>query len=364
MLIVFLLILSSMAMSAGYDSVFALQGLAEGDGDRSYVERFENEISSLYEKNSPAVVRIESCSGQTSPNEKKCSRLGSGFVVDSRGYIITTADVAQEAGELKIFLDDDSCYNGELVGLDKKFNVALLKIDPAAGLPVVELGSAEGVLPGKTVVSINNPYGLTNSVSIGFISGKCRGGFKTGKMENYLQTTIALNPGDIGSPLFSHDGKVIGIMTAVLVDDNSEFKSRHNFFQPLGISFAIPIDLIRNNIEEMIRTGKINHVWLGIEVQNITRDDVVRLNLTDFKKGILVTHVFPNGPAYIAGVTTGDIITGFGTNGISNVADLQMAIAQTNIDEEKNLVIIRENRKITVPVKAKKMPKTILDEKY
>lgn len=360
----FSLLLSSILFFTGINFCCAMENHSGNEDNSSWIDRLEDVLSSIYSKNSPAVVRIESCSKSTVTDldGKRCTRLGSGFIVDPKGYIITTADVTQEAEKIKIFLYDDTCYTGKIKGIDEKLNISLIKID-AENLPVVEFGSSMDMCPGKTVVSINNPYGLTNSMSIGFISGKCRGGFKTGQVENYIQTTIPLNPGDIGSPLFNHDGEVIGIMTAVLVDDNSDFKQKHNFFQPLGISFAIPIDFIRDNIPDFIRSGRINHGWLGVEVQNISTEEASRMKLTDFKNGILVNHVFPKGPAYTAGVTAGDIITRFGPYEIFDITDLQIAIAQTNIDEEKKLIIIRKNKEYTITIKIEKMPETIDEEK-
>ncbi|MEW6535116.1 MAG: trypsin-like peptidase domain-containing protein [Candidatus Auribacterota bacterium] len=328
------------------------------------LSEFESKVSAIYTTNYPCVVRIATSQSED-PNVQGCNRFGTGFIINEGGYVLTLADLVCDTVNTLVIMPDDWQYHARIVAIDRKLNIAILKI-PAEGLPVVNFGSAETLNPGQLVISITNPYGLTNSLAVGFVSGLHRSGFRTGQIENFIQTTIPLNPGDSGSPLFNCKGEVIGIMTAVLVDDAANPDNPDQMFQPSDISFAIPSDIIKNNISSMIQHGKIKHSWIGLEVQNLMTEDFLKYGITekDMHHGILVTHVFPESPAHKGGILTGDMILAVDEKPIDCVSDLQMIILQTTLDSDIKVTVLRDNQKLVLSLRTEEMPETILQENH
>lgn len=328
------------------------------------VGELERILSELYKKNAPAVVRIISCAEEESPDKTSCSKIGTGFIVDSSGYILTTADLICDAKKMKVILDDDREYWATLVAFDTNLNVAILKV-AKKGLAVVTIGSSGDMRPGLIVMSITNPYGLTGSLAVGYISGRYRSGFNPNQVESFIQTNIPLNPGDTGSPLFNCQGEVVGIMTAVLVDDIHPPHDVPQQFHPSGISFAIPIDLIKNSIPAMIKDGYVIHCWIGIEIQDLMREDFVKNGIDEAadQHGVLITQVFPNSPALKAGLQQGDIIQQVSGEPVTRIADFRRNIIKTGIDKVIEITIMRGNEKATFTVETKRMPDQLLNEK-
>ncbi len=330
---------------------------------KAFIMEFEQTIKEIYKKNSPAIVRISSCP-ETEDKNGSCSKIGTGFIIRPDGYILTTADLICNADSIEVIFSDDWKYMAKLIAMDMKLNIALIKI-AKKGLPVVTIGVSDGIVPGMFVLNIANPYGLANSLAIGYISGRYRSGFMTGQVENYLQTTIPLNPGDSGSPLFNCRGEVIGIMSAVLVDDMNSSTNEPQLFQPSGISFAIPIDIIKDNIPDMIKEGRLPRCWVGFEVQSLMREDFIRAGIykAEDQHGILITKIFPDSPAIRAGLKAGDIIQKVDQRDVLHLSDLQMYIIKTGVDKIIEFTIIRGNMRFNVPVQTEEMPDFILNKK-
>jgi len=318
------------------------------------------DISDLYRKAFPAVVRIES-SQRRLPSDNDDMKFATGFIFDANGYILTTADIVCGAKNIHIITPDNWRYSAKIVAQDKKLNIAILKI-PKKGLHTLPLGDSINIVPGTKVISITNPYGLTNTLAVGYVSGKYRSGFSKGRIENYIQTNLPLNPGDCGSPLLTCDGKVVGIMTAALIDDIPQ-DSTSQWMQPKGISFAIPIDFVKRNIPIMIRSGRMNHLWVGIEVQNISRNNLMAEN-NNIQSGILILNIFPDSPADKADLRRGDIIVNAGSTAINDICDFQAVISQTGVDKQIEITIIRDGEEIIIPIKAAIMPKNLINNKF
>ncbi len=310
-------------------------------------------ISDIYRQASAAVVRIES-NRKVSASDHECMKFATGFIFDLDGYILTTADIVCDAENIHVVTSDNWRYPAKVVARDKKLNIAILKI-PKKKFRTLVLGSSENVVPGTKVISITNPYGLTNTLAVGYVSGRYRSGFSKDCIENYIQTNLPLNPGDSGSPLMTYDGKVVGVMTAALVDD---IPQGSKWIQPKGISFAIPIDFVKRNIPIMIRNGRANHLWIGLEVQNITRSCPAD---GDVRSGILVLSVFPNSPASKAGLRQGDLIIKASSTPIDDVYDFQSVVSIEGVDKRIEITIIRDGKELIVPVKATNMPENLID---
>ncbi|WP_051229107.1 DegQ family serine endoprotease [Paludibacterium yongneupense] len=239
--------------------------------------------------------------------------FGSGFILSQDGYILTNAHVVSSSSQIKVMLTDKREMNARLVGLDKRTDVALLKVD-GANLPVVKIGSPGQLKVGEWVAAIGAPFGFENSVTAGIVSAKGR----SLPDENYvpfIQTDVAINPGNSGGPLFNLKGEVVGI--------NSQIYSRSGGF--MGISFAIPIDLAINVADQIKAKGKVSRGQLGVNIQELTQELAQSFGLGE-ARGALVVRVEPNGPAARAGLEPGDIILRLNDRKVEGSKDLPMMV--------------------------------------
>ncbi len=363
---------SYVAMIVGISVILFSVNLYAQDNDSQpdMLRLLETRMAQLYASAAQSVVRIilyphNNHGGdyvKTAPVAMD-DRIATGFMVNSDGYIVTTAEISAQTGAVAVRTGDDRQYTAEVIAVDEKLDISLLKIDKA-GLPALKLGSACSTKPGHLVMSISNPYGLTNSMSWGFVNSRRRTGLRPGCVENYIQTTLPMNPGDSGSPLINTSGEVIGIMIAALVDDFPLHKQFDTPIQAQGISFALPIDLIKKHIPYMIQHGKAKHSWLGIEIKNATQNDLQRLLADDNSSvyGIVITHVFPDSPAAKAGLIEDDLVTAVGDTEITKVSDLQFLISTFPVDSEIQISIIRNSKPATVTVTTGEMPENILND--
>ncbi len=240
--------------------------------------------------------------GDGFPSDKDTSSLGSGFIVSKDGYVVTNYHVIAEADEIIVKLSDRRELSAKLVGSDKRSDVALLKIE-AENLPVLETGSSENLKVGEWVVAIGSPFGFDHSVTAGIVSAKGR----SLPSENYvpfIQTDVAINPGNSGGPLFNLKGQVVGI--------NSQIFSRTGGF--MGVSFAIPVDVAKRVIEQLKDNGKVSRGWLGVYIQEVTRELALSFGLKS-PRGALIVEVIKDGPA-MGVLKQGDIVLEF--NGQQN----------------------------------------------
>ncbi|HFE38817.1 MAG TPA: DegQ family serine endoprotease [Gammaproteobacteria bacterium] len=276
--------------------------------------------------------------------ERKAESLGSGFVISADGYILTNNHVVDGADKIIVRLSDRRELDAELIGRDERSDLALLKID-APDLQVVRMGSSEKLKPGEWVLAIGSPFGFDYSVTAGIVSAKGRSLPK----ENYvpfIQTDVAINPGNSGGPLFNLDGEVIGI--------NSQIYSRTGGY--MGVSFAIPIDVAMNVVEQLKKDGHVVRGWLGVLIQDVTRDLAESFNM-DKPHGALVARVLPDSPAEDAGFQVGDVVVNFNGKYVDHSSDLPPIVGITPIDKKVPVEIIRKGKAETISVVIGELPK-------
>lgn len=267
--------------------------------------------------------------------------LGSGFIIDAEnGYIVTNNHVIRDADEVKVTLYDDQTIDAEIVGVDDKTDIALLKVDPKkADLKTVSFGTSDILRVGDWVLAIGNPFGLGGTVTAGIISARQRD-IQSGPYDDYLQTDASINRGNSGGPMFNLKGEVIGINTAIFSPTGGS----------VGIGFAIPSDLAKPVINQLIKYGRTRRGWLGVRVQTVTEDIAQSLDLPT-EHGALVASITPEGPAEIAGLQHGDVITEFNGQKIDSMRSLPRIVAEANIGEEADLKFWREGQEKTAKVK-------------
>ncbi|NOS74473.1 MAG: DegQ family serine endoprotease [Methyloglobulus sp.] len=269
--------------------------------------------------------------------------LGSGFIISQDGYILTNHHVVKDADEIVVKFSDRRELVAKLIGSDARTDIALLKVQ-AADLPVVSIGSPNDLKVGEWVLAIGSPFGFEQSVTAGIVSAKGRS-LPGGNYVPFIQTDVAINPGNSGGPLFNMDGKVVGI--------NSQIYSRTGGF--MGLSFAIPMDVVMNVVQQIKTGGKAAHGWLGVQIQDVTRQLAESFGMKK-PQGALVSKVMPSSPAEKAGLQIGDIITEFNGKPIESSADLPPMVGMTPINEEGKLTIIRQGDTETIAFKVGLLP--------
>jgi serine protease Do len=277
--------------------------------------------------------------GGSSPFGQRRS-LGSGFIISADGYILTNNHVVEDADEIVVRMNDRRELVATVVGADPRSDLALLKVN-AANLPVVKLGHSNNLKPGEWVLAIGSPFGFDYSVTAGIISAIGRS-LPTENNENYvpfIQTDVAINPGNSGGPLFNLDGEVVGI--------NSQIYTRSGGF--MGVSFAIPVDVALDVVDQIKAHGKVSRGWLGVVIQEVNRDLAESFGL-DKPSGALVAKVMENGPAAKAGLHEGDIILEFNGQHVDLSADLPHFVGRAHPGSEAQLVIMRSGKRETLNI--------------
>jgi serine protease Do len=275
------------------------------------------------------------------PRETKS--LGSGFIISRDGYVLTNHHVVKDADKIVVKLTDRREFEAKLIGSDQRTDVALLKVN-ASNLPVVEIGSTKHLKVGEWVLAIGSPFGLDYSVTAGIISALGRS-LPGDNYVPFIQTDVAINPGNSGGPLFDMDGKVIGI--------NSQIYSRSGGY--MGLSFAIPMDIVMNVVGQLKEHGKVARGWLGVQIQDVTRELAESFSMKR-PYGALVSRVVPDSPAEKAGLQIGDIIIEFNDEEIETSAELPPVVGMTPINENVRVKIIRQGAKKTINVKIGLLP--------
>jgi serine protease Do len=274
---------------------------------------------------------------------REASSLGSGFIISKDGYLLTNHHVVNNASEIIVKLKDRRELVAKLIGSDESTDVALLKVD-AKDLPVFEIGSPDQLQVGEWVLAIGTPFGFDQSVTAGIVSAKGRS-LPDGNYVPFIQTDVAINPGNSGGPLINMQGKVVGI--------NSQIYSRSGGY--MGLSFAIPIDVAMNVVEQIKSKGKVSRGWLGVQIQDVTRQLAESFNM-DRPHGALVAKVIPGGPAEKAGLQIGDIIVEFNGQVIETSGELPPRVGVFPIDEKAKVKIIRQGEKQEISVKIGLLP--------
>lgn len=271
--------------------------------------------------------------------------MGSGFILSQDGYVLTNNHVVEGADKVTVRLSDRRELDAKVVGSDAQYDIALLKVD-ATGLPAVRVGDSKKVKAGQWVVAIGSPFGFDHSVTAGIISavGRQFGG-RDQQYVPFIQTDVAINRGNSGGPLFNLDGEVIGI--------NSQIFSNTGGF--MGVSFAIPIDIAMNAVDQLKKSGRVSRGMIGVQIQNVDREQARALGLKQIG-GALVNQVTPGSAAEKAGVQVGDVITGFGGREISLSVDLPPLVGATPPGTRVDLTLWRDGRSLTVPVTVGELP--------
>ena len=221
--------------------------------------------------------------------------LGSGFIINRDGYILTNDHVVEDASRIVVTLKDGHEYKARVVGRDSKTDIALLKIDAPYALPIVPLGNSDAVRVGEWVMAIGNPFGFDHSVTAGIVSAKGR--FIPGSYDEYIQTDASINPGNSGGPLIGLGGEVVGVNAAIFTRTGSS----------MGIGFAIPVNLVKAELPQLLTLGHVQRGWLGVYIEPVTEDAATAAGL-DVPHGAMVSEVIDNSPAKAAGLRHGDII--------------------------------------------------------
>ncbi len=265
--------------------------------------------------------------------------VGSGFVVDESGIVITNNHVIDGADDIQITFQDGSKLKAELVGRDTKVDVAVLKVKPTKPLKPVKFGDSDKMRIGDWVLAIGSPFGLGETVTLGIISAKNRD-IHSGPYDNYLQTDASINRGNSGGPLFNMNGEVIGINTAIISPSGTS----------AGIGFAIPANTAAAVVDQLRQFGETRRGWLGVRIQEVTDDIAESVGMKE-PKGTLVAGVTEKGPADAAGIMTGDIIVKFDGHDVPSVHELPRMVADTSISKEVDVVVLRKGKEVMVKVK-------------
>lgn len=315
-------------------------------------------FSELAKAVSPSVVNISSLrtvrnSGvfeDSSPDQFEFRRkwseqsLGSGVIFAPDGYIITNNHVIADADEIRITLYDKRVFKGTVVGADPKTDLAIIKI-PATSLPAVRWGDSDKLEVGEFVLAIGNPYMLGHTVTMGIISAVGRANVGIADYEDFIQTDAAINPGNSGGPLVNVKGEVIGINTAIF--------SKNGGYQ--GIGFAVPSNMVLAIKDQLISTGRVVRGWLGVNVQELTPDMGTKFGLAS-PTGALVSDIMKDGPAYMAGIKRGDVITEFGNKPIVDPSVLKNVVAGIKPGSDVPATIVRGGRPLELNVKIIQYP--------
>ncbi len=270
--------------------------------------------------------------------------LGSGVIVSEDGYIITNAHVVNGADEIQVHIGDDK-YDAEIVGVDEKTDVAILKVDAEEKLTPAKLGDSDKLRIGEWVLAIGSPFQLEHTVTAGIISAKGRSRMGIADYEDFIQTDAAINPGNSGGAMVDLNGEVIGINTAIVSGTGGN----------IGIGFAIPINLARQVMDQLITHGKVVRGWLGISIQQVTDELAKGLGL-ESAQGILVGSVVPESPAEKAGIMRGDVILSVDDKEVESIEQFRNYIASSPPGKKVKLLIVQDGKRRTVNVELGEMP--------
>ncbi len=272
--------------------------------------------------------------GERAP-PRRVNSLGSGFIIDATGIVVTNNHVIAEADEITVILNDGAKIKAELIGRDQKTDIALLRIKPDRPLKAVRFGDSDKLRLGEWVIAIGNPFSLGGSVTAGIVSARNRD-INSGPYDNYIQTDAAINRGNSGGPLFNLNGEVIGINTAIISPSGGS----------IGIGFAVPSKTALSVIDQLKQFGETRRGWLGVRIQLVTDEIAESLGIKP-ARGALVAGVDDRGPAKPSGIVPGDVIVRFDGKDIREMRDLPRVVADTPVGKEVPVIIIRKGKEET-----------------
>ena len=268
------------------------------------------------------------------PQERKSAALGSGFIIDEKGIVVTNNHVIQDAEDIIIRINDDREFKAKVIGADPLSDIAVLKLETNEKFIPVKFGNSDKARIGDWVIAIGNPFGLGGTVTSGIISARNRA-LGLSRYEDYIQTDASINSGNSGGPLFDMNGDVIGINTAILGRSGS-----------IGIGFAIPSNSAKVVIDQLIEFGETKRGWLGVRIQDVTKE-IAEVENLDEPRGALVASVAENSPSEKAGVKAGDIILEFNGERIQEMKQLPIIVAKTEVGKKVKVKIWRNKKEIT-----------------
>ncbi len=272
------------------------------------------------------------------PKEYRQTSLGSGFIIDKDGYILTNNHVVEKTDEIKVKLSNKKEFNAKIIGRDPKTDLALIRIETKEPLTPLPLGDSDKLEVGDWVITIGNPFGLDHTVTAGIVSAKYRK-IGAGSYENFIQTDASINFGNSGGPLLNTKGEVVGINSAIFSGSGGS----------IGIGFAIPINMVKEILPQL-KEGKVVRGWLGVMIQKITTELKEKLQLKD-EKGALVADVTRDGPAENAGIKRGDVIISFDGKEIKEMSELPFIVASTRVNKTVLVEVMRRGKKKSIKVK-------------
>ncbi|GLQ19315.1 Do family serine endopeptidase [Algimonas porphyrae] len=311
---------------------------------------FDSETVPAFPEGSP-LERFNDFFGNRRGRDGRVARsLGSGFLIDDAGHIVTNNHVIDGADLIEVNFPDGDTYEASLVGRDPATDLAVLKISPREPIPHVAFGDSDAAEVGEWVIAIGNPFGYSGSVAAGIISARNRN-IQMGSYDDFIQTDVAINQGNSGGPLFNMDGDVIGVNTAIISPSGGS----------VGISFSIPADLAQSVVKQLIDFGETRRGYMGLRSQAVT-PALARSYRLDEPKGAIIRSVVDGGPADEAGLRTGDLITRIGDREITDIRILYRAVAEAEIDTEVEVEYIRRRRTATTRVRIEQLAEDLSDE--
>ncbi len=285
--------------------------------------------------------------GDRNSRPHKQSGLGTGFIIDPDGHIVTNHHVVDGADSIKVVLQDERQFEATVIGRDPQTDLALIKVDSRQKLPFVPLGKSSDLSVGEWVVAIGNPFGLEHTVTAGIVSAKGRV-IGAGPYDDYIQTDASINPGNSGGPLLNMRGEVVGINTAIIASGQ-------------GIGFAIPIDMANGIISELRAEGEVTRGWLGVTIQDL-KDDLAAYYGVEKGRGVLVTQVVPGNPADKAGIRARDIITAIDGAPVGSSRELTARAAELTVDDKVEVALLRDGQPKKVSLKVGRRPLTLAQD--
>jgi Do/DeqQ family serine protease len=271
--------------------------------------------------------------------------LGSGVIFDKRGLVLTNFHVIKGADEITVKLSDKREYRGQILGIDPKTDLAVIRFQPDHELTVATLGNSETLRVGEWAIAIGNPFGLDQTVTVGVISATGRSDVGVATYENFIQTDASINPGNSGGPLLNLKGDVIGINTAIFSQSGGS----------VGIGFAIPINMVKRVVDQLVDKGKVVRGWLGVSLQPLSPELADSLGVTG-KQGAVVASTMPGSPAAAAGLQQNDVILAFDKTPVEDYHHFQRLAAETRAGSKIVLQVLRKKQKIEVPVTVAEAP--------
>jgi len=274
---------------------------------------------------------------------RKVQSLGSGFIIDKDGVVITNNHVIEEADEIVVILSDGTELDAELVGRDPKTDLAVLQVESDTPLPAVKLGNSDAIRVGDWVMAIGNPFGLGGTVTAGIVSARNRD-INSGPYDDFIQTDASINRGNSGGPLFNMDGDVVGVNTAIISPSGGS----------IGIGFSIPASIAKGVISQLREFGETRRGWLGVRIQAVTPDIAESMEMSE-PSGALVAGVDDEGPAKKAGIEMGDVIVKFDGKDVPKMRDLPRIVAETAIGNAVDVELFRDGKRQTVRVEIERL---------